>query len=293
MARESTRSDAAEVLCAICVSPVNDPSAGCVDEEGRVTVKLEGCTHLYHLDCIVPWFNVRNSCPQCKRVVHSFFNCVKKVTIRIVFERGKRKLREAIGEPCSACHRLEPKEALFAHNGQQYCYRCRPAAEYKLPASVEAQTETIDSKTSGVKSSDVELQIVSAVAQARRSSRSNRRLLEIGKELVKKMDNAVTADLVQNTVDKRKVILVEIASFMEELRCSSALAYFLRNTKFLSTLAFWLYPGKLDTMALSLQYTLLHLVLRLLPELDMQLVKRSKLGVSVMKVSWSGSVIRE
>ena len=270
-----------EVLCAICVSKVNGPDAVQEDEEGRATVKLNSCTHLYHLDCILPWFKVRNSCPQCKRAVRSFVNCAKGVTMQVLVNHERQKIVVASGEPCSVCSRLVQKEAIFQHNGQRYCYRCRPPAEYQLPGDPTSIRKASSSASFGPPT--VELEIVYAVAKARSSSLSRQALLSKGAKLVQRMDAAVTADLVQKSVERRKEVMIEVASFVEELRQANFLYCFCQDTSFLSTLAFWLYPGETNAQPTSLQYALLHIVLRLLPDLDKSLVQRSKLGISVMK----------
>ncbi|KAJ4763191.1 E3 ubiquitin-protein ligase RING1 [Rhynchospora pubera] len=45
-----------EVPCAVC------------KEEIRIGERLTAlpCTHCYHEDCIIPWLNVRNTCPLCR-----------------------------------------------------------------------------------------------------------------------------------------------------------------------------------------------------------------------------------
>ncbi|KAI3807705.1 hypothetical protein L1987_23642 [Smallanthus sonchifolius] len=45
-------------ICAVCKDSV-------FNNEGKIAKQLE-CGHIYHGDCIVPWLNLKNSCPVCR-----------------------------------------------------------------------------------------------------------------------------------------------------------------------------------------------------------------------------------
>ncbi|KAF6171680.1 hypothetical protein GIB67_007201 [Kingdonia uniflora] len=48
--------DSKNALCAVCKDDIS------VEEEA----KLLPCSHYYHGDCILPWLNIRNTCPVCR-----------------------------------------------------------------------------------------------------------------------------------------------------------------------------------------------------------------------------------
>ena len=56
--REVTAENAPTAACSICMEPC---------AVGQSVVDLE-CSHTYHEQCIVPWFNRHNTCPMCRRV---------------------------------------------------------------------------------------------------------------------------------------------------------------------------------------------------------------------------------
>ena len=56
--RKAKEIDCAE-KCAICFEEV---------KADDVVTDLENCTHVYHSDCISPWVQTRNNCPQCLQV---------------------------------------------------------------------------------------------------------------------------------------------------------------------------------------------------------------------------------
>ena len=43
-------------LCAICIAEM---------EEDTINKKLP-CRHIFHEDCLLPWFRIRNTCPTCR-----------------------------------------------------------------------------------------------------------------------------------------------------------------------------------------------------------------------------------
>ena len=45
------------------------PSAGGDSKEEETVVKLPACGHMFHRECIVPWFERCDTCPMCRRVV--------------------------------------------------------------------------------------------------------------------------------------------------------------------------------------------------------------------------------
>lgn len=50
-------------LCLVCQSELT----------GQVTVLP--CLHKYHTDCLMPWFEQRDTCPTCKQVVQPDSDC--------------------------------------------------------------------------------------------------------------------------------------------------------------------------------------------------------------------------
>lgn len=52
------------------------PCAVC-KEEIKIGERITGlpCTHCYHQDCIIPWLNVRNTCPLCRYELPSNDDC--------------------------------------------------------------------------------------------------------------------------------------------------------------------------------------------------------------------------
>lgn len=49
-----------EEICLICRAPL---------EQGDVIRRLNNCPHYFHCSCIDSWFEIRNTCPVCRRVI--------------------------------------------------------------------------------------------------------------------------------------------------------------------------------------------------------------------------------
>jgi hypothetical protein len=45
-------------MCTICLDTY--------DENKFLSIRKTKCGHIYHNDCIIPWFNISNSCPTCR-----------------------------------------------------------------------------------------------------------------------------------------------------------------------------------------------------------------------------------
>ena len=54
--RESKLKPLDRMLCSICVTDIEE-------NQGRYTTR---CGHSYHLECILPWFARKTSCPICR-----------------------------------------------------------------------------------------------------------------------------------------------------------------------------------------------------------------------------------
>jgi hypothetical protein len=64
---------AASVSCMDSENDSNCSCAICADNYGAEETKsvLDCCSHVYHEGCIMHWVASKNTCPQCRRTVHT------------------------------------------------------------------------------------------------------------------------------------------------------------------------------------------------------------------------------
>lgn len=69
-----------EVCCSICIEPFQD--------EGDTVVSTTVCKHSFHRDCILGWSQIRDDCPNCRRVMwdKATFNVVEQEVAMILEE---------------------------------------------------------------------------------------------------------------------------------------------------------------------------------------------------------------
>ncbi|KAK4257395.1 hypothetical protein QN277_006988 [Acacia crassicarpa] len=59
-------------LCSICFQDILSNKRQEEEEEEEEAVQIpKPCGHVYHLNCILKWFNKHNTCPLCRRKIPS------------------------------------------------------------------------------------------------------------------------------------------------------------------------------------------------------------------------------
>lgn len=82
-------------LCSICL---------CGDENGHAYMKIDLCSHEFHVGCLLDWLQVKDSCPCCRRKVNVYSCKIIRTPTSTPTQKSARK---------KGCSFQRIKKALF------------------------------------------------------------------------------------------------------------------------------------------------------------------------------------